>query len=313
MARYISDSKLQSVYLEDLYTYLIKRRYFTLVRQLMDAKVPTLYDDVLSPPNAISETLLHMIQHPLKLLRPLDDASNALAAPSNTELAKLIVSSFIQEILVPPYSTSVQWFLIPCLANNTDFPFLYLIQFMGELIASEESATEAYDADTATASSTAIGSPCSNDSGLFSIFDSSYLLNALLKLDSIHFDQMRQNKQTLCYYIRIIARLSCNIRKLPRSSSALAYRLREDDGDVDDYDSDDSSVGDWSGARSDSIGRQEHDILVEAIGSLNEQRRAVLIVDNIASHMDVSEILHSLCRVCHNLMLYHRNAIFEYK
>lgn len=307
MARYILDPTLQSVYLEDLYTYLIKRKYFTLVRQLMDTKVPTLYDDVLSPPNAISETLLHMIQHPLKLLRPLDPTSN-------TELANLIVSSFIQEILVPPYSTSIQWFLIPCLANNTDFPFLYLIQFLGKLVSNEEDIIESGNVETASASTIPMDKSHLNYSSLLQIFDSSYLLNALLKLDSIHFDQMKQNKQLLCYYIRILARMSCNIRKLPRSSATVTYRLREDDGDIDDYDSDDSSTGgDWSGTKNDTISRHEHDILIEAITHLNEQRRAILIVNNYGSYLEVNEILHSLCRICHNLMLYHRNAIFEYK
>lgn len=330
MARYIVNTNLQSVYLEDLYKYLIKRKYFTLVRKLIDAKVPTLYDEVLSPPNSISDTLLQMIRHPLKLLQQIDSTTPSIAS-LNTELANLIVTSFIEEILVPAYTPAVQLFLIPCLANNRDFPFLYLIKRMNDFISdnceeftatafvsggesslASTSSTSTSTAATSSASMLYISSP--TDGHFEYIFDSSFLLNALLKLDNLHFEPMKQASQFLFWYIRILARLSNTIRKLPRSSAALTYRLSDDEYDVDDYDSDSSTKDNRRlGSNADEITRQEHDVLTEAISLLNDQRRASLIVDNTAMFLSNADVLHSLCKICHNLMLHHRSAIYEYK
>lgn len=337
MARYIINPNLQSVYLEDLYKYLIKRKYFTLVRKLIDAKVPTLYDEVLSPPNSISDTLLQMIRHPLKLLQQIDSTTTSIASLNN-DLANIIVTSFIEEILVPAYTPAIQLFLIPCLANNRDFPFIYVIKRMNDFIINrdncEEFAATAFgsggesssaSASTSTSTSSTSTAATSSASMLYIssptdyghydyIFDSSYLLNALLKLDNLHFEQMKQTNQFLCWYIRILARLSNTIGKLPRSSAALTYRISDDDYDVDDYDSDSSTKDNRrQGARDDAIARQEHDVLSEAVALLNDQRRAALIVDNTYVFLNNADVLHSLCKICHNLMLHHRSAIYEYK
>lgn len=303
VARYISDPNLQSVYLEDIYKYLIKRKYFKIVRQLIEDKVPTLYDVVLSPPNSISDTLLQMIQHPLKLLQEAGSSTGQTTV--NTDLVNLIVSSFIEEILVPAYTPAIHLFLIPCLANNGDFPFLYLVKYMGEVITIQDSCDDSFGSESAVISPSNLAH--------FDYFESSYLLNSFLKFDHLHFDQMKQNNQLLCDYVRILARLSNNIRKLPRSSAAITYRLN--DYDADEYDSSDSSSneGRRSGARSEYIPRQEQEALTEAIVLINEQRRAELIVDNTGIFLNNGEVLHSLCKICHNLMLYHRLAIFEYK
>lgn len=324
VSHYICDPQTRHAYLEDIYNYLVKRKYFKLVRQLLEEKVPPLYDVVLSPPNSISDTLLHMIQHPLKLLT----ASNLMQSttimitkthPSvsvGNNCVNLIISSFIDEILVPEFTPSIQLFVIPCLANNNDFPFLHLIKYFNELIT----IVNNYEIDA-----------CNLDSNQHVIlsddlkmaikksdcFKSSFLFNALLNLDQLQFPLINSNIQYVRCYIRILAKLSNNIRKLPRRSAVVMFRNSDDamEEDVDDADSDSDS--DYRGRgvskKTSPISIQERDCLLEVVAQLNEQQRATLIVDNVGLLLDDSEFLFSLCKICHNLMLYHRSALFEYK
>lgn len=323
VARYISDPQRQNIYLKDLYKYLIKRKYFTLVRQLMETKVPALYDEVLSPPNSISDTLLQMVRHPLKLLSQMPHTVN-------NELANLILSSFIEEILAPVYTPAIQLFLIPCLANSPDFPFIALLQRLNDVVnetygGGNEAAIGTKGELTgsfATSSSASLsldqrylGStiemPIQATTNKPNLLESTYLFHALLKLDVNFIDKLRNYNQILCAYIRILAHLSNTIRTLPRSSKVNAYRITDDDDD--DGDDSDSSTKDNRRTNEHTISRQEIDVLTEAIGLLNEHQRAVMIVDSSATFLNNPDVLHSLCLICHNLMLHHRLAIYEYK
>lgn len=311
VARYIKDPQRQNLYLEDLYKYLIKRKYFTLVRKLMDTKVPLLYDEVLSPPNSISDTLLQMVRHPLKLLSQMDNTPNV-------DLVNLILSSFIEEILAPVYTPAIQLFLIPCLANSSDFPFLLLLQRLNEIInRTYVDVVEDTSHDEIPMASASAGQLTGFDRNATvtlatnkRLLESSYLLHALLKLDTLFLDELKKHSHLLCAYIRILARLSNTIRNLPRSSKPLTYRITDEE---DDDDADDSDTKDYRRAGEQTIGREEINILTEAIDLLNEQQRAGLIVDNNGLFLNNADVLHSLCNICHNLMLYHRSAIYEYK
>lgn len=316
--RYIVDPQIRQAYLEDIYNYLVKRKYFKLVRQLLEEKVPPLYDVVLSPPNSMSETLLHMIQHPLKLLTASNlMSSSATTASIGNNCVELIISSFVDEILVPEFSPPIQLFIIPCLANQSEFPFLHLLKYFSELITivNNYEMEEAYNVDAHQP--LVINDIVRDAIKKAKSFGSSFLFNAFLHLDQLQFQLITSNSQYIRCYIQVLAKMSNNIRKLPRRSAAAMLRNSDDtmDDDADDIDSDSDS--DYRGRgmpkKTATISILERDCLLEAISQLNEQERAELIVDSVELFLDDSDVLFSLCKICHNLMLYHRSALFEYK
>lgn len=63
----------------------------------------------------------------------------------------------------------------------------------------------------------------------------------------------------------------------------------------------------------DQITELEQKCLVECIQFLNEQNRVQIIVDSIDNYLQDEELLSALSEICHNLMIYNRMAIFEYK
>lgn len=335
VARYIEDRNVRHAYLEDVYNYLVKRKYFKLVRQLLEEKVPPLYDVVLSPPNSISETLLQMIQHPLKLLTTNLTATSNESYPTTTigsDCVNLVISSFVEEILAPVYTPPIQLFIVPCLAKNVDFPFLYLQKYFSEVITKSNnfmyaSMTGGSGHSSSGGTAGAIDDHRNITDDMKEVaqapaqcFDSSYLVNAFIKLDCMHLGRLGASSLYARDYIRVLAKLSNNIRKLPRRSAVSIFRQSDDDIADDDSDSDsDSDSNDtrrrtgYGAGRYDAITADERDCLLEVVQALNDDERAQLIVKSAVALVDDAEVLHSLSKICHNLMLYHRSAIFDYK
>lgn len=301
VARYIIDANVRRTYLESVYRYLVQRKYFRLVRHLFEEKCPPLYDVVLSPPNSISETLLQMIQHPLRLMSTTITAPNVGLMTDgriSKECFTLILSSFVEEILVPVYTKSIQLFVIPCLANSVEFPFLHLLQYLSDLIV--QSYTDQNDENAIICDS-----KISN-----AVFHSSYVFHSFLTLDRLYLNRIKSDATLARNYIIVLGNLSENIRKLQqRSSNSLfkQYDIEEAEAD-DDIDSDEDDDH-----KMESISTAERDCLLEAITLLNDQERVELILDNIDNYLDDVQVLYSLCKICHNLMLYHRIAVFEFR
>lgn len=59
--------------------------------------------------------------------------------------------------------------------------------------------------------------------------------------------------------------------------------------------------------------QSERVILTMIIQQLNDQQRVMKIVENIDEHLHESKVLLSICRIGHNLMIFNRFAIYEYK
>lgn len=57
----------------------------------------------------------------------------------------------------------------------------------------------------------------------------------------------------------------------------------------------------------------EKDCLLECIDLLNDAQRVQVIVQNVEYYLTDSDVLYALCEICHNLMIYNKMAIFEYK
>lgn len=294
--------------MESVYRYLVQRKYFKLLRQLFEEKVPPLYDVVLSPPNSISETLLQMIQHPLRLMSAIKKSSTDVQTQTNSpstliskECVTLILSSFVEEILVPVYTKPIQLFVIPCLANSTEFPFSHLLQYLSDL------NEQVYAYSLASDSSASIS--LIRQKTINAVFNSSFVYHSFLTLDQFYLDRIKSNPIWARNYIMVLGSLSGNIRKLQQRSSHSLFKQYDIDVEADD-DIDSDEEEDY---KIESISLAERDCLIETITLLNDQKRVELILDNIDNYLDDVQVLYSLCKICHNLMLYHRVAVFEFR
>lgn len=315
---------MRRTYLESVYRYLVQRKYFKLVRQLLEEKVPPLYDVVISSPNSISDTLLQMIQHPLRLISSelpgsrsttsdIDcSADTAEATPLliSNECATLILSSFVDEILVPEYTKPIRLFVIPCLANNVEFPFLHLLHYLSDLIKTLN-AQPIIDYVPGDSSGTIQRHHHPHHKSCDHVFRSSYVFHSFLTLDQLHLDRIKSDSAWVSDYINVLGSLSENIRKLQQRSSHSAFRQYGIDMDADaddDFDSDDEDE-----RKIETILPIERDCLFEVITRLNDEKRVELVLENIDNYLEDVHVLYSLCKICHNLMLYHRTAVFEFR
>lgn len=322
VSKYITNANVRRTYLESVYRYLVQRKYFKLVRQLLEEKMPPIYDVVLSPPNSISETLLQMIQHPLRLMSPashlfddnqkLNEQENSMELMISKECVTLILSSFVEEILIPEYTKPIQLFVIPCLANDPEFPFPHLLQFLNDFITQDTldaAGCTSIQQDSEFCTSNDSSYAHTNLKDVDNLFNSPFAFHSCLILDQLHLQRIKHNSVLVRNYINVLGYFSENIRKLQQRSSHPLLKQYDMDIEADeDIDSDDESDH-----KIESISSSERHCLIEAITFLNDQNRVVLILDNIESNLDDVHVLYSLCKICHNLMLYHRSAVFEFR
>lgn len=329
MSRYIPDINVRRAYLESVYRYLVQRKYFKLVRQLLEEKMPPLYDVVISPPNSISDTLLQMIQHPLRLMSStqrndsaniIDDSTSTSSPPPSLiseECATLILSSFVDEILVPEYTKPIQLFVIPCLANNAEFPFTHLLHYLSDLIKSEcfaehhQQQQQHQQQQRSSGSILALPTNVTRQQtkSIDSVFNSSYVFHSFLTLNRLHLERIRNNPNWVAEYINVLGSLSGNIRKLQQRSSNPLLRQYDMEFDADD----DSDTDEEIERTIQTISTTERDCLTEVISQMNDEKHVEVLLDNIDNYLDDVHVLYSLCKICHNLMLYHRTAVFDFQ
>lgn len=70
--KYIDDIDRSILYLTNIFSYLISRKYFKQIRRLIEKRVPPLDEPVTIPPNPASEIILTMLLRPLKLVKDLN-------------------------------------------------------------------------------------------------------------------------------------------------------------------------------------------------------------------------------------------------
>lgn len=321
VSRYLTDINIRRAYLESVYRYLVQRKYFKLVRQLLEEKVPPLYDIVLSPPSSISDTLLQMIQHPLRLMSNVRRTDcNAIGSSSpliSDECVTLILSSFVNEILVPEYTKPIRLFVIPCLANNVEFPFSHLLHYLSDLVKKQCVADQQHPTDPMLAHNNDYGTsgtnmilPRQRIRTIDNVFNSSYVFHAILTLNRLHLEHMHgQGHHPIGDYINVLGNLSDNIRKLQQRSSNLLLRQYDMEFEADDDSDTDVEID----RTIQSISMNERDCLTEVIAQLNDEKHVEVILNNIEHHLDDVQVLYSLCKICHNLMLYHRTAVFDFQ
>lgn len=68
-----------------------------------------------------------------------------------------------------------------------------------------------------------------------------------------------------------------------------------------------------STSSSQSVSELEQRCLLESIEFLNGAQRVQFIVQSLDNYLQDEQLLNALCEICHNLMIYNRMAILEYK
>lgn len=279
-------------FLKRLFSYMIDQNYFAIVRKMIDEKVSeNTYDvDSVTPHNEISRVLLQMIERPLKLVNtfnadPLFDSK--------------ILSSFTIEFLTKDFNRTISNFIVPALGAQTEFPFIKLVQFLHDIHKETVRGTERFLTDQSV----------NSEVNLNNIKFNAYLLYSLLKLDTIFLDKM-VDQNCLSQYLIVIGAMVGNISRLPKPSQYVTFSNYYDDDAIQDSDSDQDSHDDDE----DMQPQFERLILSDTIVQLNEQTRVGKIVKNIDGLLYIPEVVHSLCLISHNLMIYNRSArVNEYR
>lgn len=239
----------------------------------------------------------------------MDDSATTPSLISE-ECAQLILSSFVEEILVPVYSTPIRLFVIPCLANNAEFPYTHLLHYLSDLIKNECNTKQQLQQQRSSGSMSAISNaarPQTKPSD--NVFRSSYVFHSFLTLNRLHLERIRSNPVWVGEYINVLGSLSGNIRKLQQRSSNPLFRQYDMEFEADD----DSDTDEEIDRTIQSISTTERDCLTEVISHMNDEKHVEVMLDNIDNYLDDVHVLYSLCKICHNLMLYHRAAVFDFQ
>lgn len=286
-------------FLKRLFSYMIDQNYFCIVRKMLNEKIPeNTYDEVsVRPHNEMSRVLLEMLERPLKLV-------NAFSADPSFD--SKILSSFTIEILTKDFNSTISNFVVPSLgAQNDSFPFIKLIRLLHDIHMEAARKREGFPMEQLVNNNNHSEVSQSQKNISFN----GYLLHSILKLDVKFLDEVI-NQNCLSQYVIVVGAMIRNISRLPKPSQYVTFSNYDDDDAIQEM----SDSGEDS--HDEDVEMQPHFerlILSETIVLLNEQTRVGKIVRNIDGLLYIPEVVHSLCRIAHNLMIYNRIAINEYR
>lgn len=286
-------------FLKRLFSYMIDQNYFCIVRKMLNEKIPeNTYDEVsVRPHNEMSRVLLEMLERPLKLV-------NAFSADPSFD--SKILSSFTIEILTKDFNSTISNFVVPSLgAQNDSFPFIKLIRLLHDIQMEAARKRDGFPMEQLVNNNNHSEVSQSQKNISFN----GYLLHSILKLDVKFLDEVI-NQNCLSQYVIVVGAMIRNISRLPKPSQYVTFSNYDDDDAIQEM----SDSGEDS--HDEDVEMQPHFerlILSETIVLLNEQTRVGKIVRNIDGLLYIPEVVHSLCRIAHNLMIYNRIAINEYR
>lgn len=283
-------------FLKRLFSYMIEQNYFGTVRKMLNEKVPenTYEEATIRPHNEMSRVLLEMIERPLKLVKTFD------ADPS---FDSKILTSFVTEILTKDFTSTISNFVVPALGAQPDFPFIKLVCLLHDihlqnLCKDEEAPGEGVTNNNHADTFKALGN----------IKFNGCLLYAILKLDAKFIDELI-SQNCLSQYLVVIGAMIGNISRLPKPSQYITYSNYDDEDMIEELSDSEDDVD-----QDEEMQPQfERLILSETIVLLNEPGRVGKIVKNIDAFLYRPEVVHSLCLIAHNLMIYNRAAVNEYR
>uniref|UniRef100_A0A182QT97 Ubiquitin-protein ligase E3C n=1 Tax=Anopheles farauti TaxID=69004 RepID=A0A182QT97_9DIPT len=291
-------------YLVTVYRHLIEQRYFAVVRQLIEEKVPPIDEDSTAlAHHPIADALFDMLVRPLQLIHP----------QAHDPLSRQILQSFTFNVLSPALSDQVRHFVLPALGERSDFPYWTLVRCIADEYQSQLDYRNSILVDLTT-DDTMTGGGALRTGGLPKkarkdqsqderLRLTSSLLYALLKLDERHLDETTNSKEQFSAYLKVIASMVDNITKLPRKTIRSSINRPLEDSTDSDSDGEDSPT----------FSPREAALLHTIIAMLNERRRVTFIVRMIDTVLDDGVAVQNLCQICHHLMTYNRMAVYEYK
>ncbi|XP_058118357.1 ubiquitin-protein ligase E3C [Anopheles ziemanni] len=283
-------------YLTTVYGHLIEHRYFHVVRQLIEEKVPSIDTDTTTMPHPIADALFDMLLRPLKLVQP--DPLDALS--------RQILQSFTFNVLSSTLSDQMKHFILSTLGEREDFPYWTLVRCIADEYQAQLDRRSAILIDLTDDLTRKSGTPKKarrNQSKDERLRLTSSLLYAFLKLDERHTADKTNSKVQFGAYLKVIASMMDNINKLPRKT--IRSSINRPLGDSSDSESDSEDVP--------ALSPTEGCLLQDIIGMLNESRRVAYIVRTIDTVLDEPVAVQNLCQICHQLMTYNRMAVYEYK
>ncbi|KAJ8686743.1 hypothetical protein QAD02_022537 [Eretmocerus hayati] len=101
-------------YLTEVFTYLVKNKYFQQLKQLIDAKVPSDLEPSPVPPTPMAKWFLDMIQRPLNIVTLMKNSN---------EFCNLILHEFCTSVLSQKLTDPISAFIIPALVESQEFPY----------------------------------------------------------------------------------------------------------------------------------------------------------------------------------------------
>lgn len=126
--RYVENEQLIQTYLDHIFRYLVDKDYYKRLRKLLEQKCPPLDGETLHPPNQFSEAIFQLMLRPLLL---------ANKSASGFSYGTIICQSFTKYILALPFTDCIRYFLIPCFAACSEFPFEYLLKSLQQWTKSQ--------------------------------------------------------------------------------------------------------------------------------------------------------------------------------
>lgn len=284
--------------LKRLFSYMIDQNYFRNVRKMLNEKIPdgTYDQETTRPHNEISQVLLEMIGRPLKLVNIFSD---------DPPFDSKILASFTVEILTKDFTSTVGNFIVPSLGSQCDFPFIKLIRFLHDVHLEAMRNSDNFCDLTGDNNNHYVSKRAHSN-----IKFNGYLLFSLLKLDAKFLDEVI-NQNCLTQYLGVIGAMIGNISKLPKPNLYAENFSNFDDDDAVQELSD--SEDDTADEDEEMQPQFERLILCDTIVLLNEQNRVNKIVRSIDGLLYKPEVVHSLCLIAHNLMIYNRAAINKYR
>ncbi|XP_017478556.1 PREDICTED: ubiquitin-protein ligase E3C [Rhagoletis zephyria] len=319
--RYMEDEDRVHAYLLVIFSFLVKHEYFVRLRELLETKCPPLDGETLHAPSPFADAIFQLMLRPLLLKNKIP----------------VIYEEFSKHILAKPFSDPIRNYVLPSMAECSDFPFYQLIQMLQHLICSQKSEEMQVDITSATTSSPSTITGASSlphrataqstltgenlDTQHSELF-SSYLFNAILILDRKHIGYL--HKQNLVGdYIKIIAEISSKILQLPKSTlklSVVHHQRTDAEESSDDEEEEEKSRQAQTQKKSTDLdvgppilSSEEQVVLLECITLLNDSQRVRVLVEQTDTYLIDTKALYALCKICHNLMIYNKQAIFEYK
>ncbi|XP_058458874.1 ubiquitin-protein ligase E3C [Malaya genurostris] len=288
-------------YLENIFCYLIRQKYFQIIRQLIEDKIPPIDEDTTELPNPVGDALLQMLLRPLKLIPTANESFNAS-----------IMQSFCFYMLSPDFSNQIKHYIVPSLAKSFDFPYISLIHYIADeyqvrldyqntiLIDIDDEMTDGGSMMAKRAGENSSKKPRKSRQNESLLFTSSLLYTAM-KLSENQFENLN-NVTLYSAYVKVLSSMVNNITKLPRMS-AESYHHRQDVSSDSDSESDDIEM----------LTSVENQTLREIINMLNDNQRVAFVVRHVDEILDKPDVMQHLCLICHNLMTYNRLAVYEYK